>query len=280
VALQSSSHLLHYLFLAHPTLNPSPLLDAPVVALGLPRSLELAAIGATIAVARADLRGLSAASFVALAFGPILARYHLVLVIPAVALGLEGLREHPARRAIFVVLVAIAAWVPVPATWEAGAVVSVPRLWALAAAWVAVLPWGHRAAIGAAVGAVLSVPGWRLPDSGEGRPLEAPGLPLVAADLVCTDDGTLWFSGLPEPRPGLPGTGWVGYRWPRDGSPSPVAGAAGAHVWSPVAVDASHVAWSTGPAPVGASAAMCPGGREVFLSDAGVGVRAYRLRER
>jgi hypothetical protein len=108
------------------------------------------------------------------------------------------------------------------------------------------------------------------------EPLEAPGLPLVAADLVCTADGTLWFSGLPAPAPDLPGTGWVGYRWQRGGEPAAVAGAQGAHVWSPVA-HGSEVEWSTGPHEPGAQRATCPDGRVVFLDDHGVGVRANRL---
>jgi len=157
-------------------------------------------------------------------------------------------------------------------------VTSIPRFWALLAAWAVVMPWRKGAGIGAAVGVLLSLPAWRAsPALENAEPLEAPGLPLVAADLVCTEDGTLWFSGLPEPAPDLPGTGWVGYRWPRGGEPHAIAGANGAHVWSPGAVGPADVAWSTGPHEPGARRVTCPDGRVVFLDDHGVGVRADRL---
>ena len=278
VTLQSVAHLAHRLFLPHPSLNPDVFWDAPAVAMGIPATVSLAAIGATVALAtQPDRRVLAAASIVALASGSILARYHLVLALPALALGVSSLGR--VRAIAFATLVVISAWVRTPTDWAPGllAVTSVPRFWALLAAWAIVLPWRTGAGIGAAIGAVLSVPAWRAtPAMKDAEPLEAPGLPLVAADLVCTADGTLWFSGLPAPAPDLPGTGWVGYRWPRGGSPSAVAGAQGAHVWSP-AVMGTEVEWSTGPHEPGANRVTCPDGRVVFLDDHGVGVRAHRL---
>ena len=279
VTLQSVAHLSHHLFLPHPSLNPDVLAVAPVLAMGIPATVSLAAIGATVALgARPDRRLLAAASIVALVTGSILARYHLVLLLPALALGVVSLDR--VRAIAFVALIAIAAWVPTPSAWAPGllAVTSVPRFWALLGAWAIVMPWRKGAGIGAAIGVLLSWPAWRAtPPLENAEPLEAPGLPLVAADLVCTEDGTLWFSGLPAPAPDLPGTGWVGYRWPRDGEPRAVAGAKGAHVWSPGAVGPNQVAWSTGPHEPGATRVTCPDGRVVFLDDHGVGVRADRL---
>jgi hypothetical protein len=279
VTLQSVAHLSHHLFLPHPSLNPDVLAVAPAAAMGIPATVSLGAIGATVALGvRPDRRLLAAASMVALATGSILARYHLVLLLPALALAAVSLDR--VRAAAFVVLVAIAAWFPTPSDWAPGimAVTSVPRFWALLAAWAVVTPWRKVAGIGAAFGVLLSWPAWRAPPALENaQPLEAPGLPLVAADLVCTEDGTLWFSGLPEPAPDLPGTGWVGYRWPRGGAPHAVAGARGAHVWSPAVAGAGDVTWATGPHEPGASRVTCPDGRVVFLDDHGVGVRADRL---
>jgi hypothetical protein len=241
--------------------------------------VSLAAIGATVALGgQPDRRLLAAASMVALATGSILSRYHLVLLLPALALGVVSLDR--VRAIAFVVLIAVAAWFPTPGDWAPGllAMTSVPRFWALLAAWAIVMPWRKGAGIGAALGVLLSSSAWRAPPRLESAErLEAPGLPLVAADLVCTHDGTLWFSGLPEPALDPPGTGWVGYRWPRDGVPAAVAGAKGAHVWSPVAVGPAEVAWSTGPDEPGARRVTCPDGRVVFLDDHGVGVRADRL---
>ena len=38
-------------------------------------------------------------------------------------------------------------------------------------------------------------------------------MPLVAADLIATPDGTLWFSGLPSlGTPRVSGQGWMGYQ--------------------------------------------------------------------
>ncbi len=279
VTLQSVAHLAHHLFLPHPSLNPHPLADAPGLAMGIPATVSLAAIGATVALGtNPDRRLLAGASIVALATGSILARYHLVLALPALALGVSALGRG--RAIAFVVLVALASWIPTPREWAPGvlALASIPRFWALLAAWAVVLPWRKEALIGALTGAVLSLPAWRPTPRVEGAaPLEAPGLPLVAADLVCTADNTLWFSGLPAPAPDLPGTGWIGYRWPRDGSPEAIAGAQRAHVWSPVAVGPSAVAWSTGPHEPGANRVTCPDGRVIFLDDRGVGVRADRL---
>jgi hypothetical protein len=279
VTLQSVAHLSHHLFLPHPSLNPDVVVAAPALAMGIPATVSLAAVGATVALgAKPDRRLLAAASMVALATGSILARYHLVLLLPALALAVVSLDR--VRAIAFVALLAIAAWCPTPSAWAPGvmALTSVPRFWALLAAWAVVMPWRKGAGIGAAVGVLLSTSAWHpLPALQNAQPLEAPGLPLVAADLVCTEDGTLWFSGLPEPAPDLPGTGWVGYRWPRGGSPVAVAGVRGAHVWSPTEVGPAEVAWSTGPHEPGATRVTCPDGRAVFLDDHGVGVRADRL---
>jgi len=68
VTLQSVAHLAHHLFLSHPSLNPDVVSNAPALAMGIPATVSLAAIGATVALgAQPNRRLLAAASMVALA---------------------------------------------------------------------------------------------------------------------------------------------------------------------------------------------------------------------
>ena len=277
---------------AHPGLNPHPLWVHPELAEGLARGIFVLAVGLSLAVARRGPGGrvVAIAAIVALAVGALLARYHLLLVLPAAVVGVDDLwRSGRRRRAAAVAALMVAAWwAPGSDRWEGllDLILGIPRFWCLAAAWGLLMPWGAIRPLGAGLAVGLSIwTGWVA-----ARPVEIPAgwhrldhpeMPLVAAELIATDDGALWFSGLPTSRQGLQGRGWVGYRLiPEEGVPQIVASDPAAHVWRPVVTGPSTVEWTHGPA------AGVPGGREAvdpargriwFLSDLGVGVRAQRL---
>jgi hypothetical protein len=207
---------------------------------------------------------LAASSISALLSGPLLASYHLVLVLPAVVLSADQLaRTGEGRRAVTLLLLALfLAWWPVPQAWPASAVwipLSLTRFWLLLWIWVLILPGElifarrpsqSRARLGVLVlamaGGTAAARAPIVPD--HAQPLELAAMPLVAADLIYTSDGSLWFSGIPaQGTSGLSGQGWVGYQLRIDRRQLwPVASAPDAHVWSPQVVDES-MTWTHGP---------------------------------
>jgi hypothetical protein len=104
------------------------------------------------------------------------------------------------------------------------------------------------------------------------QPLELAAMPLVAADLIYTSDGSLWFSGIPaRGTSGLSGQGWVGYQLQIDRLQLwPVVSDSDAHVWSPRLVDEA-MTWIHGPgADLGEAGVPCRDGYlEVIETDDG-----------
>jgi len=252
---QSIGHALRAALVPHAGLNPHALLDAPAwagwgarAAAGLVLGGTLASVAGASAGSRA--RSLAAAGLAALATGPLLASYHLVLLLPLVAWGASGLwSEGERRRAVAVVsLASVAVWAPT-STYLAGPgdlLWGLPRPWALLAMVGLLLPrWGWKTAAGALVGVLLAgLPrGPSIAD--EAVPFEASGAPFVAAELTGDGAGGLWLSGLPTARGELPGRGWIGLEVDVPGQRFvPVAGADGSHRWHPQLVD-GEITWSS-----------------------------------
>ena len=259
---------------------------SPFLAAFVPTLLAWAAIAATAAGARRDLddtarrRLLAAGAMVALAFGPILSRYHLVMLVPPLLIGADALwREGRRPRAlVFVACLALAGWVDPPMAWGEGALriaAGIPRFWLLALAWLLVVPRPRpmRLVPLIAVALVLSGVAGRAAVRAH-QSLWADGAvavggvaPLVAADLVLGEGGSLALAGLVSDRQGRPGRGWVGMLFaPESGLPPGLdAFDANAHVWAPVALPDGAFAWSRGPlgtgAVLGARGAGPAGGR-------------------
>lgn len=304
---QSLGHALRRAVLAHPALNPSPALPDAAWLLSVPRSLLLLMVGLSVLPAlrwerlssRERAGAMAAASTAALIAGPLLARYHLLLLAPGLAWVLSTL---PWRRGLPLLGVAALAlhW-PVPTFEDPGGafLLAVPRFWLCLLLWALLLPWrvllradGPRGAVAALLAVALGLLGLPrpAPPADPSVPVDHPDLPLVASELVLAPDGALLLSGLTAHRQGHPGRGWVVVRWlPEDGPPEILGGDPGAHAWAP----RTDGRWSTGATGYVADASRLPvpvpghhegavhdpvRGGWWFLSDQGVGVRALRLR--
>ncbi len=253
---------LRHALLPHPALNPGSGAGWPALAWGLPVALQGLATGLTLAVAARwpRLRGeerrgvLAAGATVGLLAGPLLARYHLLLVVPAVVFAVDGLaRAGRSRRAAVVAGLAVLLCASPAARGWAPLAPALLRPALGLGLWAALVPWGALRPVGArgaaVLAAVLGGRAGRLPalDLDGASPTDGPTAPLVAAELLRTEDGALWFSGLPQERGGLPGRGWIGYRLgPYEAQPRPVAGLAGAHVGAPLPIGAAQVRWRPG----------------------------------
>ena len=279
VSYQSSHQLTRALLSPHLGLHPEPPWHAPQLASALSTALHLGAVAATAAhglrwpslTAGHRQRLLAAAAIVAMVTGPILATYHLVLLLPPVLWAADALWRSGSRgRAVAVLgLTLLAGYAPTPTQWPDGLAMlaAVPRFWALLALWVLILPWSRRAGAASALGVLLAVllaasGGDRGDPAADGaRPIDGPGFPLISADLLRTDDGALWFAGIRQDRDGWPGAGGMGFRLaPGAAAPEVVAADASMHVWSPQATGPDSVAWTTGPDGDPTPSAPCRGG--------------------
>ncbi|MEL6346145.1 MAG: glycosyltransferase 87 family protein [Myxococcota bacterium] len=249
--------------------------DAPRLAAAIPAALSALMVGITAcgglswpekSVAhRSQLLG--AAAICALVSGPILSMYHLTLLIPPVIwTAAWGLRSgERGRAAAILVLAVLAVWSPISMSLPDPAsplevVLGFPRLFLVLALWGAMMPWRpsaleRRGRWVVVLFAVIVGGRAQPPPVGAANPLWDPEAPLIAADLIGTDDGSLWFSGLTGDRRGHEGRGWVGFRLPpgRDETVEIVAASATSHVWSPVPVAPDRVLWN------GAAEAVRPG---------------------
>ncbi len=255
LSYQSLGHALRRGVLAHPALNPLPAWPSGGFLLSLPQGLMVLLVGLSALPALAWPRlsdreragTLAAASVAAMVGGPLLARYHLVLLAPALGWVAATL---PRRRALALAgLALLATGLPVPGTQDLGALflVGVPRFWLCLLLWVGLYPWSALRAhahasshgrAGIAVVAVLALLASALPQPAAAPdgafPVDDPGLPLIASELTLADDGRLLLSGLTADRQGQPGQGWVGYAWdPDGGAPEIVAASTFTHAWAP-----------------------------------------------
>jgi hypothetical protein len=339
LAFQSLSAGLRHALVPHPGLNPHPLGNQPQLAAAILAGFQPLIVGLTVASAlswptlrepQRD-RVLAAAACAAMVSGPILSTYHLVLLLPVVcwaagALTSDGRRKHAAAVVTVGVLIA---WWPAPASVESTLLpvwllLALPRLWLALLLWGLILPWradrtvwlGRTAAglLALALAVTASTAG---EDPDGAVAMDAPGFPLTSAELTRTEDGSLWWSGLPTDRQGRPGGGWVGYRLsPGQQTPEIVAWDEAAHAWGPEATGPATVRWQHGAfdpvagehrgpgggtlssvggdvvwrGPDGEESACTigmshdsdpvwdlEGGRIWFLSDRGAGVRALRV---
>lgn len=283
---QSLAALARRMWLPHPALgDPALVAGHPRLAFALPAALALllplqaAAAGAAWPRLAADARArlLAAATLAALSAAPNVSRYGLVLLLPPVLLAAtETWRAGRRGWALTLALLpALAAWAPTPSTWPALPALGVPRAWALLALWLLLLPWrpwpAPRVLAAAAAAALALLAALRAapppdPRQDGASPLDHPTMPLVAADLLLAPDGDLYFSGLSADRGGLPGRGWLGFHLdPEEGVPRRVAGAPGAHVFSP-RWTGEGIAWSHGPDGAAPTAPVpCRGGHLVEL---------------
>ncbi len=265
-ALQSWGHLVRRLLVPHPGLNPDGPWHAPGLASALVALVFAAVCGATLARAASwrelgegeRVRLVAAASVAALVGGSILARYHLLMVLPAVALATSALWERDRGRALGIAALCFAAcWVPVPTTWPGGLLdaVAIPRFWLLLGAWALMMPWGAvpwkvGGAVGAAGAAMVGLAVLGTPVLPDGERIDGPHMPLVVSHLHVHGDA-LVFRGLTR-------EGWQWLRREPDGAVA--------------AIDDPGL----GPS----SQAVDAQGRTYFLSDAGVGVMADRVWRR
>ena len=270
-AMQSLAALSHALWLDAPRSAAALWFPSTGLGHGLPAALAAllpaAAPGCALAWPRLSpgerARLLSLGALAPLAGAPFLTSYSLVLLVPVavVALG-PTLREGARGRATGMVIAGLlACWAPVPTGWPEGpaALLAVPRAWALLALCGLLLPSPRgrpRVALGlAAAGLLALVAGLRAGpevalDVDGARPVDAPGQPLILAELRLAPDGEgLLFSAVAEHRAGAAGRGWLGFTWPLDeagvvGRPSPVSRSAEAHTWAP---DPESGAFRVGP---------------------------------
>lgn len=265
LSYQSLGHGLRILFHPMPGLNDA-WMSRPDLAAQISAMFSVAVIGFTVVTGldwrqltgTRRMRLLGAASLCALVSGPILASYHLTLLIPPVIWSCVASIRGGAgwRGAVMAALAVFAMWTPLPATplsevTPLSVFFALPRLWALVGLWAVMVPWaGSRSvwlARGLSVcGAVLIGAQTHAPEViAERYPLIDPGMPLISADLIGTADGSLWFSGLSGTRQGRPGRGWMGFRLPPGDREAVeiVASDPGAHVWSPSPVGPAEVRW-------------------------------------
>jgi hypothetical protein len=272
VAFQSMGHGIRTLYLPHEGLNPRAVADLPELALGLPAAIQVLIVGLTLIsvfswseFSQAERgRVLAAASICALLTGPLLATYHLVLVLPALALGADQLdRQGYHQRAGLILFIGLLlAWWPATPAWPGPAwliPLALHRFWLLLGIWSLLMPmelvFGTRASLKLSrlgvlvVATLIGVLTARQPTTvDQAESLELPGMPLIAADLILTSDGSLWFSGLPAQGTARPeGQGWMGYQLlPETQSLRPLLSDPDAHIWSPRAT-ADSVQWTVGP---------------------------------
>ena len=233
----------------------------PLAAAALPVMLSAAVVGWTVlwatrwpALRLAEQRCLlAAAAICALVSGPILVTYHLTLLIPPVAWGLDALLRSGQRwRALAVASAAVfMLWTPTPPPPESVSGLDLlwllPRFWGGMVLWALLLPWRRPAARHALVLCLMAAAAWRSapPSSGDGvHPLQGGQLPLIAAELMWSEAGGLCWSGLASDRHGHPGHGWVGYCLEGD-TPRIVAHSERAHTWAPSTVD-GRLLWQEG----------------------------------
>lgn len=251
--LASLGHGLRGLFLPHGALNPGALASVPGLAGGVSAGVWAAMVGLSVAGALssegpARPRWWAAAAMSALVSGPILSSYHLVLLAPAAAWGVDALWRARAWARILVVGVGLilAVWLPTPSPGSLAGALVAPRFLLLTAAWLAIAPlstlvrlptWARAGLVGlvavAAWRGAAAEQAWQEPMDGAVA-VDGPTFPLVAADLSLNAEGTLRFSGLTSDRGALPGRGWVAYRLDPDaGVPEIVDSAPDAHIWAP-----------------------------------------------
>ena len=272
VAFQSVGHGIRTWALPHPGLNSGGVLSLPELAYGLPAALQALVVGlslipgfrwSSLTESERD-RTLAAVSISALIAGPLLASYHLLLVLPALAMGADRLDRQGGQMGarLLLILGLLVAWWPVSTGWPASSAL-IPmvlmRFWLLLFCWVRLMPWSvldirqskfawmRNGVFGlSAMVGILSVKSDAAPDSAQ--QFEVVGMPLVASDLLYDDAGALWFSGLPtQDTPRVSGRGWVGYQLRIDEAQlRPVYSDPLAHIWSPLMVDGG-MAWTRGP---------------------------------
>ncbi|MFT5680430.1 MAG: hypothetical protein ACI8RZ_001336 [Myxococcota bacterium] len=272
LAFQSLSAGLRHALLPHPGLNPAPLGDSPAAVSAILAGFQPLIVGLTAASAlswptlsptQRD-RILAAAACAAMVSGPILSHYHLVLLLPAVAWAAGALLEEgrPKHAAAVVGVAVLTAWWPVPLDLAGdallpGLLVALPRLWLALLLWGLMVPWrlGRVAWLGRGGAVILAVAlamtAAEPPSDPDGAvPRDDPAFPLISAELVGTEDGSLWWSGLPTDRQGHPGQGWVGYRLaPGQAVPEVVAWDETAHAWAPTVSGPDTVDWQHGAIP-------------------------------
>lgn len=185
-------------------------------------------------------RVVAAAGVAALVSGPLLARYHLLLVLTlaAVALSVAGAQRGRWRVPLLVALLAAVFWTPAPGAWSPGwgRLLDLPRVAAALAFWGALVPWAQRplrlrgaaVVLGLAALAGARAAGSVVVDPDPAVPLEVPGLPLVAADLQ-RDGDRLVPSGLPGAGHPAAGAGWARLSVDPSGGPPRWEAAAGQH---------------------------------------------------
>lgn len=283
-SLQSVHHTARRLFLPSPAGGPT-WLDAPRLAAQVPAAVSAAVVGTTLAsglswarLSAAERTSLlAAAAIAALVSGPILATYHLTLLIPPVAWALDAhLRTGSRSRALLIALAAVAAvWVPIPpppsSVGPSSIVTLLPRFWACAGLWALLLPprltrWHLAVPLLVGVAVLRASPA---PGAAGAQNLSGGQQPLIAAELVWSPADGLCWSGLASDRGDAPGRGWVGYCLGEDDVPRLVAADASAHTWAPVVEDGA-LRWRHAPIAPEAEAMVPIGGRgqvEVRLVD-------------
>jgi len=272
-AFQSIRHLLRGAFMVHPGLNPNPSWSVPWLAPTLGVAQHTLVIGLTCMAAVAwrckgaleRQRIVSAAALAALASGPLLASYHLVLILPPLAWAADALwrNGHRIKPLAAIALAILAGSAPFPTAWPDGwlIVFAVPRAWCLLSLWLLLLPWPRElptlrvctglmlcAGLGGSLGYASFTRTQGALHADGAQAIDGPGFPLIAADLMRTQDGSLWFAGIRGDREGWAGNGWMGFRLKTgETSPEIVVSDTNRHVWSPQATGIDTAEWTTGP---------------------------------
>ena len=245
--------------------------DAPRLAAAIPAAVMAAMVGLSV-LGAPSARRRGAAAVAALVSGPLLASYHLTLLLPAAAWAADAAWRDGARlRAVGIVALAAAATrASVPAFADVTSpewfLLGLPRFWLLLGMWALMLPapgrrlrWGLLAVAALSVlSALRAAPPPRAEVTAEAHPLLAEGVPLISADLTLDADGTLRWDGL------VPGEGWVGLALTADEGEVRIAAAdPDAHTW------ATASGWSVSPTepPLAGGPRPGPGGGTVESVD-------------
>ena len=221
-ASQSVETVLRRLLLSHPDWNPSPMVDAPLIYGILSRAWPLAVMGLAVAAVlpsrRSDATSLALLLAAMLLAAPIVTRYHLLLLLPALMVAMSLQRGNWRRHLLLLVPVAISSFAP------QGPILPLqePRLLGLAAVTLALMlaiPPSRKAATAVALGvAVLSlampVRRGAVPE-GWTRVTETPFVPIVAR-FPARDGSGLELSYRDEGS--RTRFRWPGYAWDRSAS--------------------------------------------------------------
>jgi len=258
----------------------------PVVAAGLTLSATVAVVSTTVLAGlrweklklpeRTQL--LAAASICGLVVGAALSQYHLIWLMPAVALVLNKLHGEQNRSKFFMVfgLTLAILWVPLPTeppeSWHLlWPFLVVPRFWLLLLLWGVMVPWGAARSwkwLGVLLSVVAGFQATVSPNEVGVHPLEDVNGPLISADLVRVENGAVCWSGLRADRAGKPGRGWMGFCLnPDEHTATLEAWNAGSHVWSPSTNPQGGVAWSTASVEIEVRPRTGPDGGTLFSKE-------------